>query len=274
MPNHIVDLTGQKFGKLTVIERDFSKEKSNSKCFWKCICDCGEITVVSSSHLRTGNAKSCGCARYNNLAGKRFGRWTVIERAERTTNQLWLCVCDCGEKKKVQHSALINGKSISCGCYHKEMLSKRLTTHNMSKSRLYNIYYDIKSRCNNPKEKRYNDYGERGIKLCIEWESSFEKFKDWALANGYADNLTIDRIDNDGPYAPWNCRWATTEEQSNNKRTTIYFEFCGIKKSLKQWTEFMGWNYKKYQARHYRGYKTFREEDIKQIEEKIRSENL
>lgn len=271
MPNHIIDLTGQRFGKLIVIERDFSKPKSNSRCFWKCQCDCGSITIVSAAHLRSGNIKSCGCARFNDLTGLEFGRWKVLGRAERTTGQLWLCKCSCGTIKKVQHTSLINGTSKSCGCYQKEITRQRLTTHNMSKSRLYNIYHDIKNRCNHPSNNRYNDYGGRGIYICDEW-ALFENFKEWSLSNGYNDSLTIDRIDNDGPYAPWNCRWTTQEEQVNNKRKTIYFEFCGIKKSLKQWTNYMGWNYDKYYGRYHRGYETFKKEDIEEIEKKIRSD--
>lgn len=272
MPNHVIDLTNQRFGKLVVLERDFSGQKSKKRCFWKCQCDCGNFSVVSSAHLRSGNIKSCGCARYHDLTGMRFGRWTVLERSNRTTSQLWLCKCDCGTIKKVQHTSLTNGASTSCGCYQKEVTSKRLTTHNMSKTRLYNIYHDIIDRCNNEKNKRYKDYGGRGIKVCVEWEQSFCNFKNWSLSNGYDENLTIDRINNDGPYSPGNCRWATKEQQVNNKRNTIYFEFLGVKKSLRQWVDFMGWNYSKYYGRYYRGYITFRNDDIMKIENKLRSD--
>lgn len=272
MANHLIDLTGCRFGKLTVIERDFTKPNSKKRAFWKCECDCGNFSVVSSSHLRNGEIKSCGCLLKNDLTGKKFGRWEVLEKAERATTQLWLCKCECGTIRKVSHTSLINGTSLSCGCYHKENLAKRLTTHGCSKTRLYSIYHNIKSRCYNKNNNRYSDYGGRGISVCSEWLSSFDKFKDWAFENGYEDGLTIDRIDNDGPYSPDNCRWSNLETQVNNKRKTIYFEFFGIKKSLRQWVDFMGWNYKKYYGRYHRGYETFREDDIQEIKAKIKKE--
>ncbi len=272
MANHLIDLTGSRFGILTVIERDFDKPNSKKRAFWKCKCDCGNFTVVSSSHLRKGDIKSCGCLSKNDLTGRTFGRWTVLEKAERTSSQLWLCKCECGTIKKVNHSSLVNGTSLSCGCYHKEELTKRLTTHGNSKTRLYNIYHNIKSRCYNKNNNRYKDYGGRGISVCYEWLSSFEKFQCWALNNGYEDRLTIDRINNDGPYSPENCRWVDGDTQVNNKRKTIYFEFFGERKSLRQWVSLMGWNYQKYYGRYYRGYKTFRDDDIREIKTKLQKE--
>lgn len=270
MANHLIDLTGKRFGMLTVQCRDYTKKGSSKRTFWKCLCDCGNVVIVSSAHLRSGTTKSCGCLSKNDLTDKKFGRWTVIERAERITSQLWLCRCDCGTIRKVQHASLLSGKSLSCGCYHKEDVSKRLTTHGLSKTRLYNIYHNIKNRCYNPNNNRYKDYGGRGIFVCSEWRNSFERFAEWALSNGYTDDLTIDRIDNDGPYGPENCRWTNSETQINNKRKTIYFEFFGVKKSLRQWVDFMGWNYSKYYGRHSRGYETFRVEDISAIEKKLK----
>lgn len=272
MANHLIDLTGQRFGNLTVIERDFSKPNSQNRSFWKCKCDCGNYSIVSSTHLRKGDIKSCGCIFRNDLTGKRFGRWTVIKKAERTTSQLWLCQCDCGTIKKVQHTSLVNGASTSCGCYHSEEVSKRLTTHGKSKTRIYNIYHNMRNRCYNKNNSRYADYGGRGIFVCKEWMDSFESFARWSYKNGYTDSMTIDRIDNDGPYSPVNCRWVNLDTQANNKRKTLYFEFFGVKMSLRQWIDFMGWNYKKYYGRFYRGYETFREEDVKKIEEKLKKE--
>lgn len=206
------------------------------------------------------------------LTGKKFGRWTVIKADKDAKPRKWICRCECGTVRSVFERSLVSGKSVSCGCYQREASISSNTTHNMSRHRLYKIYMNMKSRCYNPKSEGFSEYGGRGIKICDEWLEAFDNFCDWSLENGYADCLTIDRIDNDGNYCPENCRWATVECQSNNRQNTIFFEFLGVKKSLKQWTQYMGWKYSKYYGRYYRGNETFRHDDVKQIEEKIRSE--
>ena len=275
MANKIEDLKGKRFGKLLVIERDYGK--SLKRPFWKCQCECGNFTIVSSAHLKKGDTKSCGCLKTHKLEGQKFGRWLVIERYKNKNskyNGFWKCQCECGNQSFVNSYNLLSGKSASCGCYQKEITIKRLTTHNMTDTRIYRIYNNIKMRCYNNKAKRYFDYGGRGIKVCEEWlgENGFINFYNWSMTNGYRDDLTIDRIDNDGNYEPSNCRWVGIEQQSNNKRLTIFFEFLGVKKSLKQWTNFMNWDYRKYYGRYSRGYTTFREEDIKLIKEKLKGE--
>ena len=276
MANHLADLTGKKFGRLTVIERDFTQnEKGRHGTFWLCKCDCGNTSVVLACHLKNGHVKSCGCSQQYDLCGKKFGRWTVLHRGNplgKGHKTTWVCRCDCGTVKTVLQYTLLSGASKSCGCYHKDELTARLTTHGLSKSRLYTIYRNILSRCFNENDKRYFEYGGRGITVCDSWHHSFEEFSNWAFSHGYNENLTIDRIDNDLGYTPENCRWATTEQQSNNKQKTIYFEFLGVKKSLHQWTNYMNWSYSKYFARHYRGKETFHCDEIEQIEQKLRKE--
>ena len=110
--------------------------------------------------------------------------------------------------------------------------------------------------------------------LFLEWLRSFESFYDLAVKNGYSHHLSIDRIDNDGNYSPENCRWATVEQQSNNKRGTIFFEFLGVKKSLKQWADFMGWSYEKHYARRRRGKDAFNQEEVEQIIAKLKKEGV
>ena len=126
------------------------------------------------------------------LVGQKFGRLTVIERAENKNGRVaWICKCDCGKFTTVISKTLVNGDTKSCGCYHKDKVS----VHNKSKTRLYNIYVHVKQRCYNSKDDRYKNYGSRGITVCDEWLNDFQAFYDWAMANGYRDDLTIDRID-------------------------------------------------------------------------------
>ena len=113
-----IDLTGQRFGRLTVIERDFSRKDECTSAYWLCKCDCGNITSVSSSNLRRGNVKSCGCLRVIDLTGQRFGRLTVIERDlnNKGNGAYWLCKCDCGNIKSIYGGNLRSGNTKSCGC--------------------------------------------------------------------------------------------------------------------------------------------------------------
>lgn len=180
-----------------------------------------------------------------NIIGKRFGRLVVVERVE-NSNQgrtKWLCKCDCGNLKKIIGYDLMNGKTKSCGCIRKEKARKRGLAnkkHNKTNTRLHKIWCGMKSRCYYIKNIAYKNYGGRDIKVCEEWldkEKGFKNFYDWAMANGYKENLTIDRIDSNKNYAPNNCRWITMKEQENNRRNNKIIKYKEQNYTLSQLAE-------------------------------------
>ena len=190
--SQIKDLTGQKFGRLTVLK--LSKERIKNTVTWVCKCDCGNIRLVRRSLLTGGNTNSCGCLRRElmhkkcknnygkyrkNLKGKIFGRLTVIEHVGHIKNDkrcFWKCRCDCGNITNVTPNDLSSGQTKSCGCLRKEKIKEANTIHGMSCEKEYYCYYDMKTNCYNENTKLYKYYGGMGIKVCEEWIESFDKF--------------------------------------------------------------------------------------------------
>lgn len=180
------------------------------------------------------------------MTNRRFGRLIAIERIgerKRGKNPRWFCKCDCGNLTIATSNNLRYGNTKSCGCLRKEISCKNgIRTHQKSKTRLYRIWVDMRRRCENNNRKAYKNYGGAGIKVCDEWKEKFESFYDWAMANGYSDDLSIDRINVFGDYEPDNCRWANFKTQANNKKNNHIIEFNNETHTLSEWGEITGIN--------------------------------
>lgn len=182
---------------------------------------------------------------FRDLTGQRFGRlvaqYCVVRSSRKGCRQsIWRCQCDCGNSKDVRGVHLVRGLSQSCGCLQKEIASNANTVHGLSHTRLYNIYTLMVERCNNPLDVNYQNYGGRGIKVCKDWLNDRASFFEWAIKNGYSDQLTIDRKDNNAGYCPDNCRWATRKEQNRNKRNNILLTVNGKTQVLSDWARETG----------------------------------
>ena len=192
------------------------------------------------------------------LTGKKFGYWTVIGKDEtihNSQNTRWICKCECGTVRSILRFTLVNGRSQSCGCRVSEKRKGINKTHGMSKTRLYHEWLSMRRRCKNPNDKSADSYYNKGITVCDEWNDSFESFSLWALANGYNDRLTIDRIDNEKGYTPDNCRWITNEEQQRNRTNTVVILYNGEKWCLRTLFIALGFPYKLAHQRYTRAMK-------------------
>lgn len=167
--------------------------------------------------------------------GKRYGRWTVLEHlGMRGHFRYMLAQCECGVQKQVTLNGLRSGSTRSCGCLSADMTGDRCRTHGMTGTTEYRIWRGIKDRCLNPNKKEYPNYGGRGITVCDRWNNSFEDFlADMGMRP--SKQHSIERRNNDGPYAKDNCYWATKHEQVRNSRHNVFVEYKGERKCLHDW---------------------------------------
>lgn len=187
--------------------------------------------------------------RYEDLTGRRFGKLLVLgeNHSTKRNRRYWNCRCDCGNTRIVPTAFLNNGRVEKCSSCCKKAQSENAikvskSKHGMVKTKLWRCWRSMRTRCSYPRTNGYNNYGGRGIKVCDEWDKSFEKFMEWAYSNGYEENLTLDRIDVNGDYCPENCRWLTIKQQANNKRTNFVITHNGVSHTLSEWSEITGIN--------------------------------
>ncbi len=181
-------------------------------------------------------------SKYKDVSGKKFGRLTAIKRvgSDRQRCSIWKCKCDCGKEVEVRLRSLTSGNTKSCGCLHSDVCREMKTEHGLSVDsngktpRLYSIWKNMKQRCSNPNASKYEIYGGKGISVCEEWQE-YINFHNWAMENGYDDDLTIDRIDNEKNYSPENCRWASYKEQSLNTSQNRIIKFNGKSLTVTEW---------------------------------------
>ena len=170
--------------------------------------------------------------------GKTYNRWTILGRL---TNKYCrcICACECGVVKEVCAHSLFTGVSKSCGCYDREVLTKRNTSHGMNRTPVYKAWQHMKERCYDLKNSEYHRYGGRGIMVCSRWQDSFENFFE-DMGDKPSKEHSLDRINVNGNYEPENCRWATIEQQANNKEQSIKYEFRGEILTMKQISRIIG----------------------------------
>ena len=254
---------GVTFGKLTVI-REGPRVPNGAKTARGIVvkCECGSDEFVTNiNNLRSGRTTSCGCAkrqaaakiaagqkgktkeeitvggRQSNLVGQVFGRLTATEDLGNVEGyRAYRCLCSCGEETMVAAYRLLHEKGPrSCGCLQREAVTK----HGMEGTSIYTTWQMMRARCEDPRHKSFPSYGGRGIAVCERWKNSFQNFYD-DMGEPPSNLHTLDRRDNDGNYEPENCRWATPEEQANNRSNSVFIEYGGRRQTLTQWAREYG----------------------------------
>lgn len=262
-----LNLVGEKFGRLTVVAE--AGRSATGKVLWRCACECGEETVVVGSAIKSGNTQSCGCLRTEpkengseapklipgprvpDLTGETFGRLKVVAFAGLGNGyrSMWRCVCagpGCENREAVvSGNALRGGHTQSCGCLSRELTVERNRVHGRSRDPLYHVWRSMVTRCTNQSHKSYSRYGGRTpnpVTVCPEWRESLEVFEAYVsqLPRYGEPGMQLDRIDNDLGYLPGNVRWATPEENTNNRRNNRRITFRGSTKTLAEWARMLG----------------------------------
>lgn len=246
------ELIGRRFGKLLV--QSFVGKNAHGYKF-NCLCDCGKTRVAVGNKLLSGKTTCCTCASKKCLTidetGKRFGKLLVVRLLPHSHGRgaEFECLCDCGKSVVVAGCKLREPNKVSCGCAKRPPIRKGPKLHayepsfktasNKRSWPEYSVWQGIKTRCQNPVNHDYVNYGARGITVCDLWRRSFDSFVE-DMGDRPSHLHSIDRIDNDKGYYKGNCRWATTKEQNRNKRQTKTVEFLGKTMPLSEVAEITG----------------------------------
>lgn len=231
-----VDITDHRFGKLVAVKR--SGRDHLGKTLWECMCDCGNVVNIAQGNLHSGNSKSCGCEKYSykDMRGQSFGRLLVQELVGRKNNVVvWRCVCKCGNVVEVKGTNLRSGHTTSCGCSR----IKHGRSYSTSKNELDKTYISWRSmiqRCSDPNAYGFAHYGKRGIKVCARWKGDLGFIHFLEDMGERPDNTTLGRINNNGDYEAYNCRWETPFEQSINKSNSHVLTIDGESKTVAEWS--------------------------------------
>ena len=252
------DLTGMKFGRWTAIELAPSND---GRVKWVCECECHTRREVFAANLTRGMSVSCGCygqdsrsekrmREAHKLIGNTYGRLTVVDilppMPKKPMQAKCICRCNLNEIKEciVSIPSMINGHSTSCGCVALDLGKTKSgqfkTKHGGGGTHLYGVWRNMIARCHKEGARGYNRYGGKGIKVCDEWLYSFETFREWALAHGYREGLSIERKINTLGYCPENCTWIEFKNQNKNKSNVIYIEIDGKIKHMSDWCKITG----------------------------------
>lgn len=256
------DLTGKTYEWLTV--EAFAGYRKGVP-YWQCRCQCGNSVTCAANNLHR-HMKSCGCRRKHtaqlrteDLLGHKFERLTVIafagyrDKGGRPKAH-WECRCIEGNMLIVEAYDLKKRHTRSCGCLKLELLVERSTTHGKRQAPEYVIWNDMKLRCSSENMHGYENYGGRGIRVCERWQESFQAFYD-DMGPRPSPRHSLDRYpDQNGPYAPENCRWATPQEQSRNRRTNVVLTWNGRSAPIATWAEETGIKPATLAARHRNGW--------------------
>ena len=265
---------GEKIGKLTVEECVKVVPSKHERSTWKCKCECGRVVYLKEATLLLRTTKDCGmCGEHKSRHeaypnGTKIGMLTIRGYIPSKTGMVedeeYICDCDCGTKGVIRTFLQLSGKDgcKNCGCVNVQKMKNlhdKTRRHGLSDTRIYDIYKGMMRRCYNPNEEMYYNYGGRGIYVCDEWKDQedykgLKAFVEWAYKNGYNDTLSIDRINNDGPYCPDNCRWTTMVVQANNKRDSIQLTVGDTTYTYAQWEVASGINQNTIRRRCEKGY--------------------